>query len=317
MTKIQNVKVAGLRCKGQSLKGSYALVRDDGDKVVISHPEFGNLVIPRANTDLPTTNPSAMSYEELTENIRERFRVMDRLLKGMIDGTTRSIIISGAPGVGKSFGIDATLKIAQAHGLVRQVKFIKVTATPISFYQTLYENRREGDIIVLDDADSILETEEGANMLKHATDTLATRTVSYNKESSILADKGIPREFEYKGAIIAATNKDWDREIASGSKMQKHYEALLDRAIYLDLGLHSKQALMARVEDVCRTTPMLKDRGLDDQQIEMLLGWLKDNYVATRTLSLRTAVQLAGMILSQPTEWKFDAKMTLLTAKSR
>jgi hypothetical protein len=311
MTKLRLVTVSNVRTKdGETINGQYEFVREEeSGHAIIRHPKGGLIRIPRANTDLPATSPATVTYEELTENIRERFRTMERLLKGMIDGTTRSIIVSGAPGVGKTYNTDASL--------VRNIKFIKVTATPISFYQTLYENRREGDVIVLDDADSVLETEEGANMLKHATDTLDVRTVSYNKESSILADKGVPREFEYNGAIFAATNKDWDREIASGSKMQKHYEALLDRAIYLDLGLHSKQALMARVEDVCRTTSMLKDKGLDDQQIEMLLGWLKDNYVATRTLSLRTAVQLAGMILAQPESWKFDAKMTLLTAKSR
>jgi hypothetical protein len=103
-----------------------------------------------------------------------------------------------------------------------------------------------------------------------------------------------------------------DREVQMQTKVGLHLSAILSRAIYVDLNLHSRQALLARVESVCNSTGMLRDLGAQDEQIDAVIGWLKDNSANLRAISLRTAQQLAALILTDPDGWKDMAKVTLL-----
>jgi hypothetical protein len=87
--------------------------------------------------------------------------------------------------------------------------------------------------------------------------------------------------------------------------------------MYLDLGLHSQQALIARVEDVCRNSNMLVDKGLTPSQIASLIAWLKDNQANVRKISLRIAMHLANLIMADSVNWRVMAKATLLRASNR
>jgi hypothetical protein len=317
MTTTQVVKVHSVALKGKPLDGEYPVLKLDEDNVVIRHPEFGAVRVKRANTDLPSSAPVTLSYEDLKAEIRERFATLNRLISGVISGRQRSVIVSGAPGVGKTFTVESMLDAAKKDGAIRKVTLVRGTISPIGFYVLLWENRRAGEIIVLDDSDALFGSEDGANLMKAATDSGKKRTVSYLKEVAMLEANGIPKTFQYEGSIIVATNIDFEREIASKSKASAHLSAVLNRALYLDLGLHSKQALMARVEDVATESSMLRDLGLDDEGIQTVVNWLKDNQATVRSLSLRTAERLAGLILTEPDTWKKTAKSTLLKAVSR
>jgi hypothetical protein len=316
-TPMQTVKVSKVSLKGKPIDGSYPIIKLDDTTVVIKHPEHGNVRVSRSNTNLPAAAPATLSYDELVGEIRERFSTLERLINGIIEARQRSLIVSGKPGVGKTFTVERMLGQAFAAKRIRKYTQVKGTISAIGLYVLLWENRRAGDVIVLDDADAVFNSEDGCNILKAATDSGKKRTVSYMKEVAMLEANGIPKTFSYEGSIIVATNLDIEAEIASKSKSSAHMGAILNRALYLDLGLHSKQALMARVEDVCRTTPMLKDEGLSEAQIATLIGWMKDNQSTVRSLSLRTAQVLAGLMLSDPTTWKKDAKSTLLKASNR
>ena len=43
------------------------------------------------------------------ERIRERFDILDRMTHAVAEGTVRGMIVSGPPGVGKSFGVETVL----------------------------------------------------------------------------------------------------------------------------------------------------------------------------------------------------------------
>lgn len=317
MTTPQVVKVHSVALKGKPLDGEYPVLKLDEENVVIRHPEFGAVRIKRANTDLPASSPVTLSYDDLISEIRERFATLERLVQGIIDGRQRSVIVSGKPGVGKTHTVETLLEKAQASKQIRKYVTVKGTVSAIGLYVLLWEHRRAGEIIVLDDADAVFNSEDGCNILKAATDSGKKRTVSYFKEVAMLEANGIPKTFQYEGSIIVATNVNIEQEIATRSKSAAHMSAILNRALYLDLGLHSQQALMAHVENVCRNSPMLTKEGLNAEQINMLIGWMKDNQNIVRSLSLRTAQVLAGLMLSDPETWKKDAKSTLLKAVGR
>jgi hypothetical protein len=304
--------------KGESLAGVYPVVQTVEDGVIIRHPKHGPVRIRNAQINAaPATAPVAMSYDDLLKDIQRRFHTLNRVMHGIVEGRIRSAIVSGAAGVGKTHTVNAILAAAKANKKIKEYIVIRGTISPIGLYKLLWENRREGHVIVLDDSDSIFFDEVGASLIKAATDSGKKRTVSYVKETSILENNGIPQTFNYAGGIVVATNINFEREVAMQSKIAVHLGAVLNRALYIDLGLHSKQALMARVEDVCRNTSMLKDEGLDKPQVEAVIQWIKDNQNSVRSLSLRTAVTLAGLVLADPDEWRELARNTLLQATKR
>lgn len=313
----KTVKVSRVAIKGKSLDGTYPVAKIDNESVFITHPEHGSLRIPRANTDIPASVSAPLSYEELTQDIRDRFATLDDLIDGVVVGTTRALTVSGATGVGKTHAVEKKLRAALIDKKIKRFKHVRGTVSPIRLYKLLYENRHKGSVLILDDSDAIFYEEDGANIIKAATDSGKVRVISYEKEAQSLINEGIPNDFVFEGALIVSTNIDFRAEVRKGSKIAVHLSAVLGRALYLDLGLHSKQGLMARVEDVSRNTRMLTEIGLNTAQIDEVIGWLKDNQASVPTLSLRTAMLVAQQMLTHPDKWKRIAKTTLLEAVER
>lgn len=297
--------------KDASLKGLYQLVSVSSmDTVVIKHPTHGNLKIATKYTNLPT-------YEALTKDIRESFTVLDRLTQGVIAGNIRALIVSGAPGVGKTHSIERDLKKARTEGKIRRYMKINTAASAIGLYMMLWQHRHDDDVIMIDDCDNIFDDLDAINLLKAALDTGKTRTITYVKASKELMAQGIPNHFEYSGRIVFISNIDFDKTIESNSKLAPHLSALLDRSLYLSLGIHSTRALLARVEMVCRETDMLKDLKLTDEDIETVIQWIKDNFPKLRSLSLRTALMIAEQMRTDPTDWRETVKRTVLRPVKR
>jgi len=306
------------KVKNELVTGSYPLVTADADSFVVQHPKHGRIRLPKAaaTSGLPASAGVTLSYEELVAVIKERFAVLDRMTTGVVDRHIRSLIVSGAAGVGKTYSIEKKLKEARREEKVEKYTPNRGTLSPIGLYVLLYQHRHAGDVLLIDDCDAAFETLDTLNILKAALDTGKSRLISYAKEAYALKAEGIPARFEFEGAVIFISNMNFDAMVQSNSKLAPHLKALMDRSLYIDLGLHSTQALLARVENVCRETDMLRDLGLDDSQVEEVIRWIKDNFASLRSLSLRTAMQIAGLIKTS-SDWKSDAKVTMLKAQRR
>ena len=48
--------------------------------------------------------------EEIIERLRKRFDILEDMTQATKEGTVRAMIVTGPPGVGKSFGVDKVLK---------------------------------------------------------------------------------------------------------------------------------------------------------------------------------------------------------------
>ncbi|UOX40370.1 hypothetical protein UGMREWDR_CDS0050 [Aeromonas phage GomatiRiver_11] len=252
---------------------------------------------------------SVESDDEMRSRIAKRFTVMDKMANGLIKGTIRSLIISGAPGIGKTFSLEKKLKAADENCEI-DFSSIKGKCSPIGLYIHLWEHRDEESVVLLDDVD-VFSNEDTLNVLKAALDTGEERVVSWGTASNYLAERDIPNQFEFKGSIVFITNTDIDAEVARGSKMAPHLDALQSRSIYLDLGVHTSREIMCRVEDVVTTTTMLQDRGLSDARTADALYWMKENVDRLRSVSLRTALYLADF-MNTDEDWVDVAEVTLL-----
>lgn len=246
------------------------------------------------------------------EEIESRFEAMGLLTDALIKGDIRSLVISGAAGVGKSFLLEEKLNDALNDSKLSQVTHIKGTISPIGLYMTLWENNNKGDVIVLDDIDSVYGDEEAMNLLKGALDTNGKRVISWIKDSRFLKDQDIPTSFEYKGRVVFLTNVDLQNISDKGGRMAPHMGALMSRAVYLDLGIHTAEQIMIRIRQVLRSTDM--GLGLTTAQFEVILGWMESNISNLRAISLRTVIQVAGF-MKVTANWQLLARNTLLRTR--
>lgn len=268
-----------------------------------------DIVITESFAGVAQTDVAEETVDEMRSRIAKRFDVMDKMTIGLVKGTIRSLIISGAPGIGKTFSLEKKLKHSDEIGDI-SFSSIKGKCSPIGLYIHLWENRDEDCVVLLDDVD-VFSNEDTLNVLKAALDTGEERIITWGTASNYLAERDIPNNFEFKGSIVFITNADIDAEIDRGTKLAPHLDALQSRSIYLDLGVHTSREIMVRVEDVITKTDMLQKRGLSEAQVVNALEWMKENVDRLRSVSLRTALYL-GDFINTDSDWADVAEVTLL-----
>lgn len=260
------------------------------------------------------TAESKKSDAEISKEIEDRFTVMETLVDGVINRDIKSMIISGAPGIGKSFTVDEKLLNAKKEGKIR---FNQMTGscTPIGLYIQLWRHQNSGDVLVLDDIDSIFNDQESLNLLKGALDTGRTRQISWMSASSFLREEGVDNTFEFNGTVIFITNMNFDQMIEKATKMSPHFAALVSRCVYLDLGIHTTREIMVRINQVVQNTDILEDLGVSKTHANEIMDWMIDNKDNLRSLSIRTILQLASFIKTSPRNWKMIAEATCIRRK--
>lgn len=249
---------------------------------------------------------------DMSSKIRRNFQIMTKLTEYVVRGTVRSMIISGAPGIGKSYNLETRLNRAQDRGEINKFTILKGKISAIALFAQLFEHKDRGDVLVLDDIDIVFQDETSLNLLKSALDTGDLRKLVWLTASTWLDENGIDQEFNFEGACVFITNMDFDRMIDKGSLLAPHFKALLSRSIYLNLGIHTNQEILIRVKQVIEETTMLDIHGIDATQKKLMMDWLEDNFTNLRELSLRTILKLASFMKGDPTEWQETAEVTML-----
>lgn len=273
----------------------------------------GSAVVAGTMIDAPVAMVPAMSREELSAHIRKRFNVLTTLANGITSGNVRALIVAGAAGVGKTFELEKKLKSAQIDGDIESYESIKGSISAVVLYETLYNNREAGQVLLLDDTDSVFNDDECMNLLKAALDTSTVRKISWAKASRYLGDNDIPQSFEYEGQIVFITNTSPDQVIAKGGRLAPHMSALLSRSVFLDLGIHDVASILIRVEQVLAESTLSDDLDLTKTQVKQIVTWMNDHVAQLRSVSIRTVVQLAGFIKTTD-EWEDLAEVTLFKA---
>ena len=115
------------------------------------------------------------SDEEVIERLRQRFDILKDMTKAVKEGTVRAMIVTGPPGVGKSFGVDEVLSANNLFDTIgnRPPKYevVKGAMSAVGLYCKLYEYADKGNVVVFDDCDSLLLYDLSLNILKAALDS--------------------------------------------------------------------------------------------------------------------------------------------------
>ena len=245
----------------------------------------------------PIAQISEKTDEELLDSMRRRFRTLDRMAAGVVAGRVRSMIVSGPAGIGKTYTIEGMLEAAQDENKIQYEKvsgFVKATG----LFKTLWNNRHENCVILIDDADSAFDDEVALNLLKAALDTNKRRVISWRSEKVFMDEVGeeIPSSFEYRGSMIFITNKNFEQIIAQGKNIAPHFQALISRSFYIDLNLDSVREYILRIEDVLKSTDMAYTLGLSDSDTSYLVNYVKKNQNRMRELSLRMVLKMTNIL---------------------
>ena len=247
---------------------------------------------------------------QIEARISERFEVLETLTDASIQGDCRALIVSGPPGLGKSFTVEAKLEAWDPTASI--YTFVKGYVKSTGLFKLLYQHRMKGQVLVFDDADTIFYDDTSLNFLKAVCDSSDRRRVSYLADYTMIDDDSgtiIPRSFEFEGTIIFITNLDFQNLIDRGHKLAPHLAALVSRAHYIDLTLRTRKDYMVRINQVMKMG-LLKNAGLNLAQEAEVMDFIHRHESTLRELSLRIVLKVAVLRKSNRPNWEALARAT-------
>jgi hypothetical protein len=254
------------------------------------------------------------SDESILARLGERFEILDEMTKAVKSGDVRAMIVSGPPGVGKSFGVERVLQKADLFNTLAEKKpkfeIVKGAMSALGLYAKLYEFSDAGNVVVFDDCDSILMEDLSLNILKGALDSSERRFIAWNTDSRLLRSEGIPDRFEFKGAAIFITNIKFEH--VKSKRLRDHLDALESRCHYIDLQMDTNREKILRIKQVVNQNDMLARFDFDQVQKDEIVEFVETNQDKLRELSLRMVLKLADLRKSFPKSWTAMAKTTCM-----
>lgn len=310
-------------------KGGYVTVngayykKDRNVRVLVTGPNMYDFVTEAEylaqSSDLsPVTGAvaevSTETDEEVMTRIGERFEILHEMTKAAIVGDVRSVIVSGPPGVGKSYGVEQEVEKAvlfdKVAGKKLRAEVVKGSTTAIGLYCTLYKYSDPNSMLVFDDCDSLFHDPISLNLLKGALDSGKKRKISWLSDSHMLRREGVPDSFNFQGSIIFITNIKFS-DIRSKT-LKDHLEALESRCHYIDLTLDTMRDKCLRIKQVAGSGDLFKDYDLDQIAQDEVIEFLSTNKNKFREMSLRTALKIADLRQSFPLKWRSMAQVTVM-----
>jgi hypothetical protein len=317
----------------QTAKGGYVTVKNGGqfpgfpedirvkvdgmvDYEFASEAEFieaGNTPVAEA---IALETLGAESDEVVIERIRQRFEILDEMTTAATTGDIRAMIVSGPPGVGKSFGVERIVEKAclfdQISGKRLRAEVIKGSTSALGLYCALYKHSDANCMLVFDDCDSILLDDTSLNLLKGALDSGKKRKISWLSDSHMLRREGVPDSFEFKGSVIFITNLKFDK--MKSQKLRDHLDALQSRCHYLDLTLDTMRDKVLRIKQIAQDGELFSEYEFQPCEQDEIIEFLETNKNKFREMSLRMAIKIADLKKSFPLKWKAMAEVTCMKA---
>jgi hypothetical protein len=94
------------------------------------------------------TKAKVETDEDIMDRLRDRFQILEDMSYAACDGVVRGMVVSGPPGVGKSYGVEKVMREAEmmnkmsgSHNTTgRKFGVEKGAASPIGLYKLLFES---------------------------------------------------------------------------------------------------------------------------------------------------------------------------------
>jgi hypothetical protein len=248
------------------------------------------------------------------DRIATRFKVLDEMTTAAINRDIRAMIVSGPPGVGKSFGVETQLEKASMFDKIsgKKLRFevVKGAITALGLYATLYKYSDAKNVLVFDDCDSVFQDDLSLNILKAALDSGKRRRICWNSDSALLRREGIPDQFDFKGSAIFITNLKFEN--VKSKKLQDHLEALQSRCHFIDLTLNTLRDRFLRIKQIYLKGELFADYDFSQEQGDEVINFMETNQNRLREISLRMALKIADLTKVSGDNWKALAATTCM-----
>lgn len=175
------------------------------------------------------TRPAEPDLDKYYGNLKNYVRMVTQ-------GYSNLLMLDAKGGLGKTHQVRETLsEERQSDQWVHQKGF----TTPLELYKILWQARREGTVLFLDDMSGITSNTKAIDMLKAATDTEGDENrVSYQTSKDIshplVEGADLPNTFTFRGNVIISFNDTPDN---------RHFDALRDRGTYYNLTFSYQERL--------------------------------------------------------------------------
>lgn len=304
-------------------KGNYITVKNDGqfnidiEDVRVMIDDISQIEFVQGTNDAANDEPVIQQKEtdeEAMDRIASRFSVLDEMSKACISGDIRAMIVTGPAGIGKSHGVNMQMEKAsmfdKISGKRPRFEVVKGAMSGIGLFAKLYKFSDAKNVLVFDDCD-IWDDQDAINVLKGALDSGKKRRISWNKDSRLLRDEGVPNTFDFNGSIIFITNKTFD--VKKASKMQPHLDALQSRSHFLDLTVDTERDKMLRIKQVHRDADggLFADYDFTQEQTDEVMNFIEANHSKLREVSLRMCLKVADLVKISG-NWRELAKATCM-----
>jgi hypothetical protein len=311
--------------KGYQLgaKGGYITVKNEGqfnidiEDVRVLVDDISKVEFTYGENDAANDEPQVQvkeSEDEAMNRIASRFAVLDEMSRACIAGDIRAMIVTGPAGIGKSHGVITQMEKAsmfdKISGKRPRFEIVKGAMSGIGLFAKLYKFSDAKNVLVFDDCD-IWDDQDAVNVLKGALDSGKKRRISWNKDSRLLRDEGVPNTFDFNGSIIFITNKTFDSKKAS--KMTPHLDALQSRSHFLDLTVDTERDKLLRIKQVHRDADggLFADYDFTQEQTDEVMNFIFDNHTKLREVSLRMCLKVADLVKIS-SNWRELAKATCM-----
>jgi predicted AAA+ superfamily ATPase len=281
-------------------------------------PSGATSFIPAVNVEKKVEEPVVVESDEQAMNrIATRFAILDKMTVACIASDVRALIVSGPPGVGKSFGVESQMEkystFDRLAGKKIRYEIVKGAMSALGLYSTLYKYSDAKSVVVFDDCD-IFHDEDALNILKAALDSGKRRRIFWNTDSRKLRDEGIPNFFDFKGSVIFITNLNFSH---ARGKIAAHVEALQSRCHYLDLTINTERDRMLRIKQVDRDADggLFKDYDFAAGEDQQILDYMWDHREQLSEVSMRMALKIADLVKVDPADWKMLTENTCFKHK--
>jgi hypothetical protein len=246
------------------------------------------------------------SDAEIGIRIKETYQAMDDMVRAVAANAVNSLVIAGAAGLGKSYGVNKILQDVNdgEYGYIFHRGYLKAT----HLFRMLWENRFPGQVIVLDDVD-LWEDQQTLNLLKAALELKPVRRIGWGSEKEFEDQDGetIPRYFDFEGSIIFLTNLKIRELIEAGNKNSAHLAAIESRSLVLDMKINTKKEYIIKIRQTVEAG-MLQVQGFNIHEEKEIMEFFESNVDKFYEVSLRMIEKVAKIYRALPNSWEVSAR---------
>lgn len=243
--------------------------------------------------------------DAINSALDKHYNTLEMFIQGVADNKYH-MIVNGPSGCGKTEYTRKVLDASNANAVI-----VSGTMSPIKLYAALYQCRKPGTVLVIDDTDTLLEHTESLEILKAALDSQSNKPVAWKKYSTVLAKEGMPDEFIYHGRLIIITNKHLS--LNDNTKLGAQLVPVRKRFQYFPAGLPSKEweVLAMRKFVEAGEVRVFNERNISKDAQQDIMQFVEDNADDLGRISFRSLVQCVELYEAHGEDWKDMALISL------